>query len=890
MKKSFLLGCFLSGIICIGRSQQQKPAISVLNNWPSLGMVAMSNNGQYAIYTINNYPAGRNALIIQSTDNRWQLNIPGGSDIITSKITPDNQRCIFITSNDSLGICILGTSTIDYIPAVKHFKMSGRAASEHIAYFINGSNNLILRNLLTNQIHQFNDVTEYAFSDDGEILTLISGTENPLKKKRLLSVDVAKGNKADTLWEGIAIRNVIVSRDHQHIAFVGQSSADGDMAIWHYPSTMGQTRRLIGENELDSTQKIERLLPFDANNDKILFSTIATPIIIQKRNFVSVDVWSYFDTKLQSRQLKAPNSLQVYHYALQLHDHTLIRLNEADDIVTKIGKDYVLITRKNGDFDASEFFSNPLNKHSIVLVAIRDGSRKVILADSRFYCELSPNEKFIIYYNYIEQNFHTYEIATGIFKNITVGISTNWRIFDSESPHSKYGSTGWAGWLENDTAVLIQDQYDIWQVDPRGIKPPVNLTNGYGQRNAISFRLCAYRQDQTIDSNEPLLLSAFNRSNKQNGFYEKRVTIKGDPRKLLMGDYVFYMPENHLGFQPIKAAHASSYIIRRESASAFPNYFFTKDFAQLTPVSAIYPEKEYDWLTTELVRWKSLDGKITDGVLYKPSSFDSTKKYPIIFNYYNKKSHLLHAYLPFQPCDGDINIPWFVSQGYLVFTPDIHFKTGYTGESVVNAVVAAASYLSKKSWVNSRKMGIQGFSFGGYHTNYLVSHTGIFAAAMTGAGISNLLSIYGGINAESGAGNQEYFELSGIGMGVKLWDAPQRYIDNSPIFKADKVTTPLLIMNNKRDAAVDFSQAVDFFTALRRLGKKVWLLQYDDGGHGVWGDIAIDYTIRMTQFFNFYLQDHPAPRWMSQGIKASAKGIDDGLSLDTIVPPQAFFK
>jgi dipeptidyl aminopeptidase/acylaminoacyl peptidase len=188
-------------------------------------------------------------------------------------------------------------------------------------------------------------------------------------------------------------------------------------------------------------------------------------------------------------------------------------------------------------------------------------------------------------------------------------------------------------------------------------------------------------------------------------------------------------------------------------------------------------------------------------------------------------------------------------------------------------------YLSKKTWVDAQRMGLQGHSFGGYETNYIVTRTRLFAAACAASGVSDLVSWYGAVPR---AGHAEYStERAQDRMGGTLWRLPDLYIKNSPIFRADKVTTPLLLMNDKEDRQVPFAQGVEFFTALRRLGKRVWMLQYDEGGHSVGrGKDAIDFSTRMAQFFDHYLKGAPAPYWMTRGIPARLRGIDDGLELE----------
>ncbi len=229
-----------------------------------------------------------------------------------------------------------------------------------------------------------------------------------------------------------------------------------------------------------------------------------------------------------------------------------------------------------------------------------------------------------------------------------------------------------------------------------------------------------------------------------------------------------------------------------------------------------------------------------------------------------------------------MNIPWFVSRGYLVFTPDVHYVLGKTGKSAYNSVVSAASYLCQFPWVDATRLGINGHSFGGFETNYIATHTNIFAAVSTAAGPSNLISFYGGFyelrNVESSS--HMFCESSQMRMGASLWQRPDLYIENSPIFYVDKISSPVLIMHNKYDGAVSWMQSVEFFNALRRVGQTAWMLQYDDGEHGVSGRDAIDYTKRLTQFFDHYLKSNPPPAWMTQGRPANLKGVDDRFELD----------
>lgn len=335
-------------------------------------------------------------------------------------------------------------------------------------------------------------------------------------------------------------------------------------------------------------------------------------------------------------------------------------------------------------------------------------------------------------------------------------------------------------------------------------------------------------------------------------------------------------------FTPLKARDAEVYLVRRMRATEAPNYFTTTDFKTFTRLSDLHPERGYTWYRAELHSLPMLDGRPTQGVLYKPENFDSTQRYPVIVQIYERKSDGLHAYFTPEALSGagcTINIPSYVSRGYLVFTPDIHYTLGEPGPSAVNAVVAAADYLARLPGVDAKKLGLQGCSWGGYETNYLVTHTDRFAAAVAASSVSDFISGYGSVG---GMGNslQGLYETGQFRMGVTLWQRPDLYIKNSPVFRADQVSTPLLLMQTTTDGITLFSQAVEFFTALRRLGKRAWLLQYDEGDHGLWGKSADDFSLRMAQFFDHYLKGAPPPKWMTRGIPAKLRGVDDGLALD----------
>jgi dipeptidyl aminopeptidase/acylaminoacyl peptidase len=291
-------------------------------------------------------------------------------------------------------------------------------------------------------------------------------------------------------------------------------------------------------------------------------------------------------------------------------------------------------------------------------------------------------------------------------------------------------------------------------------------------------------------------------------------------------------------------------------------------------------QAEYLWGTAELVHWRSSDGKELDGILYKPENFDPARQYPMMVYFYEKMSDGLHAYRTPGPGSSSVSISFYVSRGYVVFVPDIHYRVGYPGESALDCVVTGVLSVLDKGFVDPKRIGVQGHSWGGYQIAYLVTQTDIFAAAEAGAPVSNMTSAYGGIRWGSGMSRMMQYERSQSRIGASLWEDQRRYIENSPIFWADKINTPVLILHNDEDTAVPWYQGIEFFVALRRLGKPVWMLNYNGEPHGLRKyQNQKDWAERMQQFFDHYLMGAPAPVWLEEGVPAVVKGRRLGLEL-----------
>ncbi|MBM3421463.1 MAG: S9 family peptidase, partial [Bacteroidetes bacterium] len=287
------------------------------------------------------------------------------------------------------------------------------------------------------------------------------------------------------------------------------------------------------------------------------------------------------------------------------------------------------------------------------------------------------------------------------------------------------------------------------------------------------------------------------------------------------------------------------------------------------------------WGTVELVEWSSFDRSTLQGLLYKPENFDPSKKYPMIVYFYERSSDGLHNYSAPSPSASTVNRTYAVSNGYLVFVPDIPYVEGYPGQSCYNAVVSGTyALLNRFSFIDKDRLGLDGQSWGGYQIAWLITQTDLFAAAYAGAPVSNMISAYGGIRWESGMSRMFQYENTQSRIGGTLWEKPIHFIENSPIFFVPKINTPLLIMHNDEDGAVPWYQGIELFVAMRRLDKPAWMLTYNTEAHNlVRRPARMDLSIRKMQFFDHYLKGEVMPSWMKNGVPQIQKGKNQGYEL-----------
>lgn len=472
---------------------------------------------------------------------------------------------------------------------------------------------------------------------------------------------------------------------------------------------------------------------------------------------------------------------------------------------------------------------------------------------------LSPNERFVAYYQ--QGNIFLYQIAQDSRVKLTKDFKTPFADEDHDYPSAAPGY-GLGPWLEDGSAFLAYDKYDIWQFNTDSFDA-FRITAAKGRKAQIQYRVTGLleREDKPdlLKENQTLLLHGYNERTKGDGFYEAKVGVSG-VKPLMEGDYKLKLLA--------RAEQSDAILFSKERYDLYPDLYASK---LLSPQQAKRQtrlddqKRQLDWGKAELVHWTNGDGKPLDGVLIKPSNYVAGKRYPVLVYFYRFMSDRLHAF-PDMKLNHRPNFAWYADNGYAIFLPDIRFEVGYPGASSVQALTSGVQKLIDMGIADADAVGIQGHSWGGYQTAFAVTQTSIFKAAVTGAPVSNMTSAYSGIRHGTGLARQFQYETGQSRIGESLFKAPQKYIENSPVFYVERIKTPMMIMFGDKDDAVPWEQGVELYLAMRRAGKDVVFLQYQDEPHHLKKyPNKLDYSLRMMQYFEHYLKGKPAPKWLSEG-------------------------
>lgn len=908
---------------------------AVYDGWKDISAKLISADGQYAAITINPQDGdGRVSffnlatLKEDSVQRAEDTRITFDSKYAVFKIKPQKEKVKELRRQkkkkedlpkDSLGIFSFTDRKLEKIANVKSYKIPEKAG-QWAAWQLeavkeepkpkakndsakkeappakakkvkkNSDDNgytLVLRNLSTRQNVQFGYVKDYTFAKFGQGLLFTTSGNDSTMSPGIYWYDLTKGSlqnlhtgKTKYKYKGLSI-----SEDGMQASFLldldTTKAPNHFFKVYHWKAGETQASVLVDAQHARVPANwfvSEHATPeFSKDGSKLFLGLMPKPLVQDTlkldEEIVKVEVWNWQDSVLytqQNNQLEAEKK-RSNRAVINLSTKSLTLLGNSaipSVILGDEGNASVALGLSDRPYRWSVFY-DPNSFEDLYVIDVNTGKNKRVAEKIKGNVSLSPKANYVFWFSSPDTAWFAYHIASGKTQSLTKTLPVAFA--DEEDDHPDYPSTyGHAGWLENDSRILIYDRYDIWSIDPQGATPAVNLTK-IGRTQKLVFRYVRLNpEERFIKTDGTILLSMFNEQTKGSGYYSLSVKT-GELKPLISGNY------RYAGVS--KALQSDKILFTREDYKEFPDVWVSNlSFNNPKKITNANPQmKNYKWGTVEMINYTSLDNIPLQGLLYKPENFDPNKKYPMLVYFYEKSSDGLYSHFKPQPAWSIIQRVMCVSNDYLVFVPDIVYKNGLPGESAYNCVMPGVNQLIKEGFVDEKNIGIQGQSWGGYQTAYIITRTNLFKAAGAGAAVVNMTSAYGGIRWGSGMSRMFQYERSQSRIGGTLWEKPLYYIENSPLFYADKIQTPILIMQNDKDDAVPWYQGIEFYMALRRLQKPAWMLVYNDEVHNLQKrQNREDYDIRLMQFFDYYLKGTPEPSWMKKGIPAIEKGITTG--------------
>jgi len=578
-----------------------------------------------------------------------------------------------------------------------------------------------------------------------------------------------------------------------------------------------------------------------------------------------VDLWSYKDDYIQPIQkVRAERDRnRTFTAAYLIPERKIVQLGDiALETITPSESAQWVMGSDDREYRAIADYDE--RYADAYLIDAGTGARTLLAKKQRGSMTWSPSGRYLLFFD--GKDWNTVSVPDGKKTSLTASLGVKFFNEDTDTP-STPGPWGSGGWTKDGKSLLLYDRYDIWRVSPDGTGAK-NITAGYGRAHDIRLRYIRTEaenpRERWIDGTKPVMLHGENLKTFETGFFRASLSGSGDagaPKQLVLS--AKYMTP------PVKARDADVYLLTAQTFSEFPDLITTDgSFKELRKVSDANPQKaNLLWGTSEVVQYKNADGVPLTGALYKPANFDPAKKYPMMVYIYERLTQNVNRFVDPRPSH-NINLSYYTSNGYLVFTPDIVYTTGFPGQSALKCVLPGVQAIVDKGIVNEDAIGIQGHSWGGYQIAYMVTQTKRFRAVAAGAPVANMISAYDGIRWGTGLPRQFQYERTQSRIGGSIWQYPTRFIENSPIFWADRVQTPVMLLHNDGDDAVPWYQGVEFYLALRRLGKEVYLFDYNGEPHGLRKrPNQKDYTIRLQQYFDHYLKGAPAPAWMEKGVR-----------------------
>ena len=745
---------------------------------------------------------------------------------------------------------------------------------------------LVIRNLRTGQEDSIPYVKDFVAAEESPRFLIYSTGDDATFQQGVYLYDGPTAELSPLLTGKGHYAKLSISNNGLHAGFLALTDTTDFRVVpyqlWHWKSQQEEAVAIADTSSaflpdqwiISEDAKLE----FSEDASRLFFGTCPPPVLqdttLLEEEIVNVEVWTTSDRRLYTHEEELLDATKAKSYRAVFHTDTRRLIQLADERMPELalgneGNARYALGKDETPYLKLISWEGFPQRHDWFIVDVETGKREPILKNLPGRANLSPMGHYAYWYNVTDTAWMVYDIETRKINEIATDIPVP--LYDELDDHPMHPYPhGTAGWTTDDDFLMVYDRYDVWLVDPTGTLASNNLTKGRASKTQYRY-IKLDKEERSIEEVKPMLFYTFSESDKSSGYTWFNIHT-GVKDRVQHGAFSY---ERRVQ----KARNTDAYLFSRERFDLFPDLLISQNHLEdFSKISNANPQQEnFRWGTAEPYRWIGADGQEMEGILIKPEGFDPSLQYPMMTYFYERYADRLHNHwTPTYP-RSVINFSFYTSRGYIIFIPDVHYRIGYPGESALDAITTGVTSLLNEGYIDKERLGVQGHSWGGYQVAHLITQTDLFKCAESGAPVVNMTSAYGGIRWGSGLSRMFQYEKSQSRIGGTLWEKPLRYIENSPLFYADKINTPVLILHNDDDGAVPWYQGIEFFVALRRLDKPAWLLNYNDNPHWVMGkENRRDFMRRMQQFFDYHLLNSPKPQWMEHGVPPVERGINQG--------------
>lgn len=885
----------------------EKTKVSKDGNWVSYEINPLKGDGFIYWYQVDD---GKLDSVFRGKD----LQMTDDASLLVWKVTPgfDTLRLCELKKidkkkwpKDSLFILNTSTKELDKIPELKGFQISSKG---NVLVYVLDKNEILKTPPISEKkckifktkdestppkeiksdgtqmcirfrdslLYKTNYVTDYVPSSFGNYTAF---TKHRKGKQDTFDLHIfnKENGEIDTLFKnGSSIKNLVWNNNESFFSFMYSNDTTKlkqyNVGIYDLRnkklSIVGDSSTLkdfkyLGINDL-SSQEFYDNIPY-------LKLVLSERIVNEKDTLlesekVKIDIWHYQDLQIQPQQIVALKDVKKggIRIGYNLENGTLIQWAEDSVELNKNNHElgnYALVYNENPYAIEAQWKSPSLQ--DIFRLDLRTGEQKLIQKRNQYGGQLSVSGEYFAYFDPISKQHILKNIENQSIQDVCMNCGNKEHFEqDANGQPMNSGPVSSYGFNKKSSKFYFASRENVYCFNISNNKLEC-ISCAWNTNNEWEWSMIKWNYDSISVSLKNMYFKGIHKSTKKESI--RVVNDMGESNIIAQGDFLTASIQ--------KSVNGKTFLLRRMNVSKYPNVEVIVDSIQKKISNANPQQMEYNWATSELIRWKSYSGFDLEGIVYKPENFDPKKKYPLLVYFYELNGDNLHAHRAPAPSASTINPIEYASAGYLVFIPDIRYKAGYPAKGAYDCIMSGTDYVIKNYPVDSLRMGLQGQSWGGYQTAQLITMTSRYHAAMAGAPVSNMFSAYGGIRWGSGMNRQFQYESAQSRIGATIWEHPELYVENSPLFHLPKVQTPLLIMSNDKDGAVPWYQGIELYNGMRRLQKPCWLLNYNEDDHNLTKlPNKIDLSIRMKQFFDHYLMAAPMPLWMSEGIKAEEKG------------------